>query len=110
MDQITYPHRFKPAERTPEMETEMRRLLKLVGIEFLVGREGTENTSGWDAERVWEDTLSLGEQQRLGMARMYFNAGRRPAGDPKFAILDECTSAVSVTLTMLTQSLCVRKF
>ena len=44
---------------------------------------------GWDTVRVWEETLSLGEQQRLAMARFFFRA-------PRFGVLDECTSAVSV--------------
>jgi ABC-type uncharacterized transport system fused permease/ATPase subunit len=59
-------------------------LLELVRVPYLVEREG-----GWDAKAKWEDTLSLGEQQRIGMARMYFH-------QPRFAILDECTSAVSI--------------
>jgi ABC-type uncharacterized transport system fused permease/ATPase subunit len=87
-DQITYPAKIAPADRTPAMEAEMSRLLRLVGIEFLVERE-----NGWDTELVWEDTLSLGEQQRLGMARMYWNK-------PTFCVLDECTSAVSVDVEM----------
>ena len=47
MDQITYPQRFEPTDRTPAMEEEMRGLLRLVGVEFLVAREGSEETSGW---------------------------------------------------------------
>ena len=62
----------------------MLELLRVVGIDYLVDREG-----GWDTVRSWADTLSLGEQQRLAMARLFWHK-------PRFAILDECTSAVSL--------------
>lgn len=81
-DQITYPIKLK--KRTPEDEDKLMGLLKLVRVDYLVEREG-----GWDVTAKWEDTLSLGEQQRIGMARMYYH-------NPQYAILDECTSAVSI--------------
>lgn len=38
--------------------------------------------------RNWSEELTIGVQQRLAMARMYYHK-------PKFAVLDECTSAVA---------------
>ncbi len=65
-------------------EAELRTLLRAVDLEYLVEREG-----GLDAVVDWGTQLSLGEQQRLGMARLFYHK-------PKFAILDECTSGVTV--------------
>ena len=52
--------------------------------------------SGYLAERPdiftketnWEEDISLGEKQRLAIARLIYHK-------PTYAILDECTSAVS---------------
>lgn len=43
---------------------------------------------GLDQLQNWEETLSGGEKQRLAVSRLLYN-------NPKFAVLDECTSAVS---------------
>ncbi len=63
----------------------LRDLLHEVDLEYLVDRE-----EGLGAEVNWGELLSLGEQQRLGMARLFYHK-------PKFAILDECTSGVTVS-------------
>jgi len=62
----------------------MRNCLRAVNIEHVLLRE----TLGWVTERSWEDVLSGGEQQRLCFARVLFH-------QPRFALLDECTSMVA---------------
>lgn len=44
-----------------------------------------------DKIEKWPDFLSIGEQQRLAMIRLYYH-------QPKFAVLDECTSSISSDL------------
>eukprot|EP00897_Mesotaenium_endlicherianum_P010717 jgi/Mesen1/9674/ME000674S09277 len=66
------------------LDRRLRSILEDVRLVYLLERQG-----GWDTSANWEDMLSLGEQQRLGMARLFFHR-------PKFGILDECTNATSV--------------
>ncbi|KAE9604779.1 putative fatty-acyl-CoA-transporting ATPase [Lupinus albus] len=67
------------------LDIHLQVILENVRLNYLLERD----ERGWDANPNWEDILSLGEQQRLGMARLFFH-------EPKFGILDECTNATSV--------------
>eukprot|EP00659_Diplonema_papillatum_P008489 gene8489-13107_t len=64
-DQITYPQRVTGAD-VGAFE-QMLSLVRLVGVDYLAKRHS------WDEERQWEHILSLGEQQRIGMARLFFH-------------------------------------
>ncbi|KAL1568041.1 ATP-binding cassette sub- D member 1, variant 2 [Salvia divinorum] len=98
-DQIIYPLSCDEAEKrllhlaeegqestgaTNVLDVHLRSILENVKLLYLLEREG-----GWDTSQNWEDILSLGEQQRLGMARLFFHK-------PQFGVLDECTNATSV--------------
>jgi putative ATP-binding cassette transporter len=77
--QILYPH-------TEQVFTDKRiqSVLEVVNLEDLVDRVG-----GLEVELDWADVLSLGEQQRLGFARLFLHR-------PHYAVLDEATSALDV--------------
>lgn len=64
---------------------ELAACLAAVELDYLLGRG-----AGWDQVQPWNETLSGGEKQRLAMARLLFHK-------PAYAILDECTSAVSLS-------------
>ncbi|XP_042507671.1 ABC transporter D family member 1-like [Macadamia integrifolia] len=83
-DQLIYPL-TADEEIVPLTHSGIVELLKNVDLEYLLDRYPPEE------EINWGDELSLGEQQRLGMARLFYHK-------PKFAILDECTSAVTTDL------------
>jgi ABC-type uncharacterized transport system fused permease/ATPase subunit len=50
------------------LDSRLKTILENVRLNYLLERED----GGWDADLKWEDTLSLGEQQRLGMVSQIF--------------------------------------
>nr|CAG8573442.1 2616_t:CDS:10 [Entrophospora candida] len=83
-DQIIYPDTRVQSKTKGWDDEKLMELLEVVHLGYLVEREGS-----WDAVQDWADVLSGGEKQRVAMARLFYHR-------PQFAILDECTSAVSV--------------
>ncbi|KAJ0171186.1 hypothetical protein K1T71_013385 [Dendrolimus kikuchii] len=82
IDQVTYPSRVSSDDLAAEARAS--HILRLVRLDACANRHG-----GLRAVRDWRATLSGGEKQRMAMARMFYHR-------PVYALLDECTSAVSM--------------
>lgn len=66
-----------------QRDPDLLSILEEVRLGYLPDREG-----GWNARKEWKDVLSGGEKQRVSFARILYH-------EPRYAIIDEGTSAVS---------------
>jgi ABC-type multidrug transport system ATPase subunit len=90
-DQLYYPQNVQNAQLSCD---DLREILAQVDLEHLLDRAGALTD-----EINWEDELSLGEKQRLAIARLLLQK-------PRFAILDECSSAISDEMTHRLYKIC----
>merc|ERR1719362_111010 len=91
-DQLTYP---KTLGRQGLSDVELRCWLRYVGLEHLADEDWGRATlfTGTTGRPTidWGEVLSLREQQAFGLARLLYHR-------PRFAVLDECTSALGPDL------------
>jgi ABC-type uncharacterized transport system fused permease/ATPase subunit len=92
-DQITYPLTFAASD---EVDEQIRSILVQVDLAYAADRFGL------DAKFNWDSILSLGEQQRLGFARLFFHC-------PRLALMDEATSALDVSMEAICLQQCSDK-
>jgi len=83
-DQIIYPHSLQDMRDRGRSDADLHAILELVLMTSVVEAHG-----GLDARKEWSEVLSGGEKQRLGLSRVFYHV-------PKFAVLDESTSAINV--------------
>lgn len=82
--QIIYPDNLREMHDKNVTDADLLRILEILEIASLIDRP-----NGFEAEQPWEDVLSGGLQQRVAMARLFYHR-------PRYAILDECTSSVTL--------------
>lgn len=82
-DQVIYPHTELDMREAGKRESHLQKILDDARLSYLPDREG-----GWDTKKEWKDVLSGGEKQRMAIARLFYH-------EPRYAFIDEGTSAVS---------------
>jgi len=82
-DQIIYPHTKEDMRKNGVTDNDLAHLLSIVDPANII-----LNAWKFDDIKDWLITFSGGQKQRVAMARLFYHR-------PQYAVLDECTSAVS---------------
>jgi ATP-binding cassette subfamily D (ALD) long-chain fatty acid import protein len=96
-DQVIYPDGELEMRNKGRRDIELKRVLEEARLGYLPDREG-----GWDTRKEWKDVLSGGEKQRMAIARLLYH-------EPRYAFIDEGTSAVSSDVEGLLYENCKEK-
>ncbi|KAL2174723.1 ABC transporter transmembrane region 2-domain-containing protein [Thermothelomyces heterothallicus CBS 202.75] len=96
-DQVIYPDGEADMREKRKNDSYLQYVLDLARLGYLPEREG-----GWNTRKEWKDVLSGGEKQRLAIARLLYH-------EPKYAFIDEGTSAVSSDVEGLLYQTCKEK-
>ncbi|MCJ1288368.1 hypothetical protein MMC26_007723 [Xylographa opegraphella] len=96
-DQVIYPHSEMDMRDSGKRDHDLSQVLEEVRLGYLPDREG-----GWDCRKEWKNVFSGGEKQRMAMARLLYHG-------PRYAIIDEGTSAVSSDVEGLLYEHCKEK-
>lgn len=93
-EQIIYPSSEIEMYEAGKTDADLLDILRMVRLEYLPDREG-----GWNTKKQWKDVFSGGEKQRVMFARILYK-------QPRFAVIDEGTSAVSSDVEGLLYETC----
>ncbi|KAL2125313.1 hypothetical protein VTJ04DRAFT_1678 [Mycothermus thermophilus] len=96
-DQVIYPDGEADMRAKQKKDRDLQKVLDMARLGYLPEREG-----GWDTRKEWKDILSGGEKQRLAIARLLYH-------EPRYAFIDEGTSAVSSDVEGLLYETCKQK-
>ena len=96
-DQVIYPDGELEMRDKGRSDLELKQILEEARLGYLPDREG-----GWDTKKEWKDVLSGGEKQRMAIARLLYH-------EPRYAFIDEGTSAVSSDVEGLLYESCKEK-
>lgn len=96
-DQVIYPHTEVEMKEAGRTEMELLGILEESKLGYIPDREG-----GWDTRKMWQDVLSGGEKQRMSIARLLYH-------EPRYAFIDEGTSAVSSDVEGILYETCKKK-